>query len=119
MGSSLEPFKNGINLFMHPDVTPDPTKEPTFDACSGFITCRKMRCLPCSEDELKSAKIPLEDRDYCAHLLMKFRVCRKDNWPFAVCKAEKHEYLKCQHEDFILRMKEYERERRLMLKYRK
>lgn len=53
-----------------------------------------------TEDEMISAKLKLNDRDYCAHLLLKYRACRKDNWPFAVkCSHEKHEYLHCEHEE--------------------
>lgn len=53
-----------------------------------------------TEEEMRSAKIPLEDRDYCAHLLLKFRDCRKANWPFAAkCHHEKHEYLDCQYDE--------------------
>lgn len=70
-----------------------------------------------TQEELESAKIDLKDRDYCAHLLLKFRKCRKDVWPWAVkCEHEKHEYLNCQYDDFVLRMKEYERERRLRVR---
>lgn len=53
-----------------------------------------------TEQEMVSAKLPLKDRDYCAHLLLKFRSCRKDNWPWAVnCEHEKHAYLTCQYEE--------------------
>lgn len=52
------------------------------------------------EEELKSAKIALKDRDYCSHLLLHFRACRKDAWPFVVkCEHEKHAYLNCQYHE--------------------
>lgn len=70
--------------------------------------------------EMESAKIAPKDRDYCAHLLLDFRQCRKDAWPWAVkCEHQKHAYLNCQYEDYLLRMKEYERERRLKVRDQK
>ncbi|CAG9862047.1 unnamed protein product [Phyllotreta striolata] len=120
MGNTLgfgNTFNNGFNLYFHPEVTPGPYEEPTFDPLSGFEKGRKKRVMIATEEEMRSAKIPLESRDYCAHLLLKFRDCRKENWPFPVkCHHEKHEYLNCQYDDFVLRMKEYERERRLRVK---
>lgn len=109
--------QNGFNFYFHPEVTPGPDEEPTFDPMLGFPNGRKQREMKISEDELKAAKIPLKNRDYCAHLLMAFRVCRKDNFPFVVnCEHEKHAYLNCKYDDYIIRAKEYERERRLRVK---
>ncbi|XP_065173393.1 NADH dehydrogenase [ubiquinone] 1 beta subcomplex subunit 7-like [Atheta coriaria] len=111
---------NGINLYFHPDVTPDPLKPPKNDPLDGFPNGRKLRTVKTTEQEMYSAKIPLNDRDYCIDQLMVFRACRKDNWPFAVnCEHEKHVYLNCQYDDYVNRMKEYERERRLMVRAKK
>lgn len=53
-----------------------------------------------TEEEMKSAKLPLEDRDYCAHIALKVFQCRKEVWPWAYkCTPEKHEYLNCQYEE--------------------
>ena len=53
-----------------------------------------------TEEEMKSAKLPLEDRDYCAHLLIKYKACKAKNWPWAVkCKHEKHEWDYCEYEE--------------------
>ncbi|XP_072394809.1 NADH dehydrogenase [ubiquinone] 1 beta subcomplex subunit 7 [Diabrotica undecimpunctata] len=107
-------INNGFDLYFHPEITPSPLEDPTFDPLEGFQNGRKKRVMIATEDEMRSAKLPLEDRDYCAHLLLKFRACRKENWPFVVnCHHEKHEFLDCKYEDFVIRMKEYERERRL------
>ncbi|XP_023224661.1 NADH dehydrogenase [ubiquinone] 1 beta subcomplex subunit 7-like [Centruroides sculpturatus] len=104
---SHDPFGNNLR--------PNVREEPTFDSLMGFPNGRKERVMIATEEELKSAKIPLEDRDYCAHLLLKYRACRRDQFPFLYrCGHEKHEYEYCEHEDFILRMKEYEREKRLL-----
>ncbi|CAO1431231.1 unnamed protein product [Diamesa serratosioi] len=106
---------NGFSLAYKPDVTPHPMKEPQFDSNFGFPNGRKERVMIATEEEMQSAKLPLEDRDYCAHKLLQYRACRADVWPFAYkCGHERHEYLHCEYEDYILRMKEYERERRLM-----
>lgn len=53
-----------------------------------------------TEEEMISAKLPLENRDYCAHLALKVQQCRKEVWPWAwKCNPEKHEYLSCQYEE--------------------
>ncbi|KAI4461361.1 nadh:ubiquinone oxidoreductase b18-like subunit [Holotrichia oblita] len=97
------------------NVTPDPEKPPKFDPHFGFDYMRKERAIKATAEELQSAKVHPKDRDYCSDFLLKFRACRKDNFPWVVkCEHEKHAYLHCQHEDFVLRMKEFERERRLL-----
>lgn len=56
-----------------------------------------------TDEQLRSAKIRLQDRDYCAHLLLKFRACRKENFPWVVkCEHEKHEYLHCQYAEYVI-----------------
>nr|CAH7721460.1 unnamed protein product [Callosobruchus chinensis] len=53
-----------------------------------------------TEEEMRSAKIPLEDRDYCAHFLLKYRGCRKEYWPWVYkCHHEKHAYLNCKYDE--------------------
>ncbi|XP_046995475.1 NADH dehydrogenase [ubiquinone] 1 beta subcomplex subunit 7 [Schistocerca americana] len=98
-----------------PQGTPQPMKEPSFDPLLGFPNGRKQRVMLATEEEMISAKIPPENRDYCAHLLIKYQACRADVWPWAYkCAHEKHAYMTCEFEDYVLRMKEYERERRLL-----
>ncbi|CAL4063667.1 unnamed protein product [Meganyctiphanes norvegica] len=99
------------------DVTtrPDYTKEATFDPTLGYPEGRKERVMVATQEEMEKAKIPLAERDYCAHLLINYRNCRQNVWPFAYqCAHEKHEYLNCQYDDYVLRMKEHEREHRLL-----
>ncbi|XP_046387515.1 NADH dehydrogenase [ubiquinone] 1 beta subcomplex subunit 7 [Ischnura elegans] len=99
----------------NPDGTPSPDKESAFDPLYGYPNGRKERVMIATEEEMDSAKLALEDRDYCAHLLIKYQACRADYMPFAYkCAHQKHEYLNCEYDDYIIRMKEYERERRLM-----
>ncbi|XP_068205823.1 NADH dehydrogenase [ubiquinone] 1 beta subcomplex subunit 7 isoform X1 [Palaemon carinicauda] len=98
-----------------PATIPDYTKEPTFDPLYGFGEGRKERVMIATKEEMDSAKIPLENRDYCAHILIKHMACRDKVWPLTYkCAHEKHEYLNCQYDDYVLRMKEHERERRLL-----
>ncbi|KAF7273196.1 NADH dehydrogenase (ubiquinone) B18 subunit [Rhynchophorus ferrugineus] len=113
MGNHL----NGFKLYFHPEVTPGPKEEPTFDPLLGFPEGRKPREMKVTEAEMRSAKLPLRDRDFCAHLLIAFKDCRQREMPFVVkCSHEKHEYLNCKYEDYVIRAKEYERERRLRVK---
>lgn len=54
-----------------------------------------------TEEEMYAAKIPLKNRDYCAHYLLKFQKCRKDKFPWVYrCHHEKHEYLHCLYEEY-------------------
>lgn len=70
-----------------------------------------------SQDQMNLAQLPLEQRDYCAHHLLKLMKCKRDNWPnFLACKHERHDWDYCEHQDYVMRMKEYERERRLQLR---
>ncbi|XP_050303838.1 NADH dehydrogenase [ubiquinone] 1 beta subcomplex subunit 7 [Anthonomus grandis grandis] len=109
--------QNGIDVYFHPEISPDPREEPTFDPLLGFPNGRKPREMVATEAEMISVKLPLEDRDYCAHKLIAYRSCYKEKFPWIVkCSHEKHDYLNCKYDDFIIRMKEYERERRLRVK---
>jgi NADH dehydrogenase (ubiquinone) 1 beta subcomplex subunit 7 len=109
---------NGIALAHKPEVTPPPYCKPNFDPLLGFENGRKQRGkefsvakmssalhfvylfleMLVSEEEMVSAKLPLEQRDYCAHLAIKLLQCRREVWPWAwKCQPEKHEYLNCQY----------------------
>uniref|UniRef100_A0A7R9DPZ8 NADH dehydrogenase [ubiquinone] 1 beta subcomplex subunit 7 n=1 Tax=Timema poppense TaxID=170557 RepID=A0A7R9DPZ8_TIMPO len=123
---------NAWALYAHPDVTPHPLKDPSFDPLYGFPNGRKPRDVHkqnttvhnvvslvlemiATEEQMQSAKLSLEDRGYCAHKLLEYQSCRADVWPWAAkCHHERHDYLNCEYEDYILRLKEYEREKRLL-----
>ncbi|KAJ3655678.1 hypothetical protein Zmor_014799 [Zophobas morio] len=121
MGAAFGYFpESGFNLYFRPEVTPGPDEEPTFDPCLGFENGRKERVMVATEEQMRSAKIPPSERDYCAHHLLKFMACRKENWPWVVnCEHEKHVYATCKYDDYVIRMKEYERERRLRVREQK
>ncbi|KAL3867887.1 hypothetical protein ACJMK2_040733 [Sinanodonta woodiana] len=94
---------------------PDPWKPPTFEPLYGFPNGRKERVMIATEEEMRMADVPMEHRDFCAHLFIKWLKCRRDTFPQgSKCKHEKHEHDYCKFEDQVLRMKEYEREKRLL-----
>ncbi|KAJ9077749.1 hypothetical protein DSO57_1021096 [Entomophthora muscae] len=66
-----------------------------------------------TQKEMKDARIPLQWRDYCAHLLIPLNKCRYDNYylPWH-CKVERHEYEKCQYDDFQRRKRVFEKRKR-------
>lgn len=67
-----------------------------------------------TQAEMDSAKLTPPFRDYCAHKWIDYRACLKNNRPFYWrCRHERHSYGECVFEDSVLRMKEWEREKRL------
>ncbi|XP_018300796.1 NADH dehydrogenase [ubiquinone] 1 beta subcomplex subunit 7 [Mycetomoellerius zeteki] len=99
----------------HPDTMPKSDGKPTFDPMFGFPNGRKIREKPLSEEDMMAFKIPLEKRDYCAHKYMELHECKRRHFPFMLkCAHERHQYNACYVEDYVIRMKEYERERRLL-----
>lgn len=53
-------------------------------------------------DQMRSAQIPLEVRDYCAHKLVEFKSCKRENMPFVYkCHHQKHAYLMCEYEESV------------------
>jgi len=98
-----------------PDTTPKYEEDPTFDPNYGFPHGRKERKMIATVEEMESASLSADQRDYCAHVLIDLFKCRQQKFPWVVaCKHQKHLYEECQHNDWVLRMKEYERERRLL-----
>ncbi|KAE8579750.1 hypothetical protein XENTR_v10024166 [Xenopus tropicalis] len=91
---------------------PDPNNMPASPE-AGVLPERVMVA---SQEQMNLAQVPLEQRDYCAHHLIELMKCKRDMWPnFLACKHERHEWDLCQHEDYVQRMKQYERERRLLV----
>ncbi|KOC68915.1 NADH dehydrogenase [ubiquinone] 1 beta subcomplex subunit 7 [Habropoda laboriosa] len=102
---------NMLQQLTYPGPFPDVDGVPKFDSHFGFSG----EPLPVSEEVLIAAKIPKNKRDYCAHLLIDLFACQRKEWPVPQrCTKELHNYDKCQYDDLTLRMKEYERERRLL-----
>ncbi|KAG8178342.1 hypothetical protein JTE90_029296 [Oedothorax gibbosus] len=104
----------GNSLYKPDSPPPREVFEPKFDPLLGFPNGRKMRTIKTTKEEMESAAVPPVNRDYCVDYYMKFLECRQDNFPLVYkCKHQVHDYHDCQFEDLKIRMKEYERERRL------
>ncbi|XP_043940485.1 NADH dehydrogenase [ubiquinone] 1 beta subcomplex subunit 7 [Protopterus annectens] len=102
-----------------PQCEPDPLNLPTFDPKVGFPD-RKERVPVATQQQMNDALLMMKQRDYCAHYLIKFMKCKRDYWPnFLACQHERHDWDYCEHQDFVMRMKEYERERRLLKRKRR
>ena len=53
-----------------------------------------------SEEEMISAAVPIDKRDYCAHHYINFMKCRKEKYPWvAGCKHELHLYDDCEFQE--------------------
>ncbi|XP_071952776.1 NADH dehydrogenase [ubiquinone] 1 beta subcomplex subunit 7-like [Antedon mediterranea] len=103
------------HYFIHPDTAPTLGTDPTFDPLYGFPDGREERVMVATEEEMNNANLNWKDRDYCAHLLISYRKCRRDQFPLGFhCEHAKHEYDQCEFDDFVIRMKEFEREKRLL-----
>ncbi|EAW84436.1 NADH:ubiquinone oxidoreductase subunit B7 [Homo sapiens] len=95
-------------------VEPDPLQMPTFPPDYGFPE-RKEREMVATQQEMMDAQLRLQLRDYCAHHLIRLLKCKRDSFPnFLACKQERHDWDYCEHRDYVMRMKEFERERRLL-----
>merc|ERR1712193_319955 len=103
--------------FRKPDEMPRMREGPSFDPQLGFgENGRKERVSLVTEEEMDAAGLAKEQRDYCAHKLIPLLQCKRDNFPWVqwYCHEFKHAFDHCQHDDYVLRMKEFERERRLL-----
>ncbi|XP_072023263.1 NADH dehydrogenase [ubiquinone] 1 beta subcomplex subunit 7-like [Amphiura filiformis] len=99
----------------NPDTSPDIYNMPTFDPLYGFPEGRKERVMVATQQEMNDARLPLDKRDFCAHFLIDFYKCRQAEFPnLSACMGKKHDYDQCEYQDYVMRMKEYEREKRLL-----
>eukprot|EP00186_Timspurckia_oligopyrenoides_P003393 CAMPEP_0182441364 /NCGR_PEP_ID=MMETSP1172-20130603/300_1 /TAXON_ID=708627 /ORGANISM="Timspurckia oligopyrenoides, Strain CCMP3278" /LENGTH=103 /DNA_ID=CAMNT_0024635573 /DNA_START=74 /DNA_END=385 /DNA_ORIENTATION=+ len=63
-----------------------------------------------TKEEMRRAMIPLHMRDSCAHLLIPLNKCRMDNsWLPWTCHPEKAAYEKCEHYEYLRRVREAKR----------
>ncbi|RNA26793.1 NADH dehydrogenase [ubiquinone] 1 beta subcomplex subunit 7 [Brachionus plicatilis] len=116
MGSSTSQYiLTFTESWTQPNVVPSVVDKPKHDPLEGFESGRQERVRKATDEDLYWAKIPPNRRDYCADHLIEYQRCRKLNYPFlSECEHYKHEWDHCQNEDTISRMKEFERERRLL-----
>lgn len=65
-----------------------------------FIFLNMFLVMIATEAEMVSAKLPLEERDYCAHTKIDYLRCIADVWPFPYkCAHEKHAQAQCQYDE--------------------
>ncbi|XKL62232.1 hypothetical protein PGB90_002065 [Kerria lacca] len=109
---------NTFKYHMHPDEYPYDKSPIEFDPLYGFPEgARKQKVARVSYAEIESMQPPLEFRDYCLHKVFEYKACVNENIPFfSRCEHKMHEYANCEYEELYDRMKDYERERRLLLR---
>ncbi|MBN3272524.1 NDUB7 dehydrogenase, partial [Polyodon spathula] len=107
----------------NPDTEPDPLKAPGFAPDLGFAERKergkcndrafiaeiqnniedillKTQVMVATQEQMNQAQLPIEQRDYCAHHLLKLMKCKRDNWPnFLACKHERHDWDYCEHQE--------------------
>ena len=56
-----------------------------------------------TQEEMAEAKVPLNLRDYCAHLFIPLMKCRKENYylPWR-CTQEKHAWDECEFQEYVV-----------------
>jgi len=110
-----------VRDYANPEEAPRTDRPPTFDPLYGFAKGRKVREMKATWEEMDEINLSPGERDYCAHLLIDFKKCQRKYAPFAghACAAIRHTYDQCEYEDFLMRVKEYERERRLLMRKRR
>eukprot|EP00088_Acartia_fossae_P050026 TRINITY_DN556_c0_g1_i1.p1 TRINITY_DN556_c0_g1~~TRINITY_DN556_c0_g1_i1.p1 ORF type:complete len:132 (-),score=21.96 TRINITY_DN556_c0_g1_i1:153-548(-) len=104
-----------------PEVTPKCNSKPTFDPMLGFENGRKPRVLSASAEEMEAVQLPHSQMGYCGREMVDAKICRwKYPWILNYkCHHENHAVEMCLQEDYVFRMKEWERERRLRIRQKK
>lgn len=110
--SSDEPLNKGDKYVSNYSDMPE--LRPTYDPHEGFERKRKIRKMIATEDEMDAARLLPSQRDYCAHKFIPLKECMGKSGYFKfLCEPQVHEYVHCINDDYVLRMKEFEREKRL------
>jgi NADH dehydrogenase (ubiquinone) 1 beta subcomplex subunit 7 len=106
----------GLEKYQTPETYPKSAYPNTFDPLTGFPKGRKKREMKVTEEEMDAWGLETEERDYCAHKFIAWRRCMMQHTPVAnwYCDQIRHDFDHCELEDTIMRMKEFERERRLL-----
>ncbi|XP_076754109.1 NADH dehydrogenase (ubiquinone) B18 subunit [Xylocopa sonorina] len=107
---------NTVQKAFSSDPYPESLEPPQFDPHYGFARKRRER-LKVTKEDMIVAKVPPRLRDYCVDQYLELMRCHKINYPYVQrCITETHKHAKCEYHDVILTMKEYERERRLLIR---
>ena len=88
-----------------------PRASPTDLSCSNltFPASHEMPAalteMKVTHEEMKAARVPLNFRDYCAHILIPLNECRVKTWysPWK-CGELRHSYEKCQYDEYQRRV---------------
>ena len=109
-------FSLSVEANRNPDCDPQTTMPPSFDPLAGFPRGRKERKMEVTLEQMENAGLETFEMDFCAHKLMEWKECVRKSFPFAnfYCHHNEHAYQHCEFHDQIARMKEWERERRLL-----
>ncbi|XP_065212435.1 NADH dehydrogenase [ubiquinone] 1 beta subcomplex subunit 7 [Planococcus citri] len=108
---------NSINYYLlHPETTPHDKSPIKFDPLAGFPEgARKVKEFKVTKAELESMQVSEEYIDYCLHKQLRWKSCQADHMPFvSVCSPQLHAYQACMFEEHKDRMRDYERERRIL-----
>lgn len=65
-----------VDDYSNPKTGPRGDRPPTFDPEYGFKNGRKKREMKVSWEEMDRWQLTIEQRDYCAHLLIPYLSCR-------------------------------------------
>lgn len=65
-----------VDDYVNPETGPRTDRPVTFDPLHGFPKGRKKREMKSSWEEMNRWQLPIEHRDYCAHLLIPYLSCR-------------------------------------------
>ncbi|KAK2093516.1 NADH dehydrogenase 1 beta subcomplex subunit 7 ndufb7 [Saguinus oedipus] len=94
----------------------DPLNFPTLPPDYGLPERKEIEMVA-TQQEMMDAQLRLQLRDHCAHYLIRLLKCKRDNFPnILASKHERHEWEYCKHRDYVMRMKEFELERRMLLR---
>ncbi|KAI1702113.1 NADH-ubiquinone oxidoreductase b18 subunit (NDUFB7) domain-containing protein [Ditylenchus destructor] len=113
MGTKLS---TSLEDWLHPEVSPRADRPTTFDPQAGFTKGRKERKMIATTEEMDRWQLPYGSRNYCAHHLIDVKKCQAKYAPFIShpCWDLMHVYEQCHYQEELVRVKEYERERRLL-----
>ncbi|TRY74804.1 hypothetical protein TCAL_06393 [Tigriopus californicus] len=110
MGNIIPDYVREFNS--NPQGAPVHCFVPTYDPNFGFDGKRKEMKMVATVEEMDAAKIPPQNRDFCAHLLIEYKKCIHLK-PSVMCSHDLHNWDLCQYDQSTRRVMEYEREFRL------
>lgn len=60
--------------------------------------CPLLAEMVATQQQMNDAQLVLQQRDYCAHYLIRLLKCKRDSFPnFLACKHEQHDWEYCEH----------------------